>query len=514
MRCKFERRKQRMKAFRKWFMVFAVLSMFALLFAGCSGGGGSSSNNNGPGGGGNGPTVLNRVVSASNPVVGDWGTGVTGTDGLALTFYPNGTYIEWNTGAAGGMGVEYGTYKATPISGSTITVTVTSILDDQGDTPGDPNGASGLTEQSGQTKSIPLTIVDQNTVQVITGSGSTATLYRVVDASKPIVGSWGVGVKGDGTASDSVLLVVFYPNGTYILYGNDANATCHPGVEYGTYSYNAATSTLTVTATVDQNGDQGLANGNGTAGSATVQVNGDVITFGSGAPGTVTISGVMLDSSGPGGTEVPVAGLAIVARHPADTDNSHAIAMATSGANGSFSMTVPYGSDLYLNVSGSSGGTQYASMNTRIWRNISTTPDLSFKGEGIFAVPLSIIDSALNTFTCNGSPCSTTGMAGKGWLALDAYDAATMYNSIAGVSFLLSPSVGYFGYNDDTNGSTYQSSLSATVVGPVSMNGPMAFAYNATATMVTMTASKSGSANQTYELPIVPGEITYKQVGY
>ena len=100
----------------------------------------------------------------------------------------------------------------------------------------------------------------------------------MVDAGNPIVGSWGDGVTGDGTAPNSVLLLVFYPNGTYILYGNDSNATCHPGVEYGTYSYNAATSTLAATATVDQNGDQGFANGNGTAGSASVQVNGDVLT--------------------------------------------------------------------------------------------------------------------------------------------------------------------------------------------------------------------------------------------
>ncbi len=507
-----------MNVFKRFTVVVSLLSTLAMIIAGCSGGGSSSSgtgsgSGGSGGGGGNSPVTLNRVVSASNPLVGDWGSGVTSTSTLALSFYPNGTYIMWDNGAAGGTGIEYGTYS-TVASGNTVTLTVTSILDDQGDNPANPINASGITEYSGQTKTIPVTIVDSNTVQVVDSSGGTVTLHRVVDASNPIVGSWGDGVTNGGSTPNSVLLVVFYANGTYILYGNDSNATCYPGAEYGTYSYNAATSTLTATATVDRNGDQGLANGNGTGGTWWAKVNGDVFNIGDSAPAPVTISGFA--SMNTTGTAIHLAGMLITARHTADIDNSNPIAQATTAADGSFTMTVPYGSDLYLNISGSTGGTQYAPFNTRIWRNVTQAPDLStYAIDAINSVPLTDINNMLNSLACGPSPCSTSGISGKGWLALDAFDAG-YNNKIDGVSYSLSPSVDFFGYNDDSNGSTYVAppAKTATSAETISMNGPSALASNASAAVVTVTISKSGSASQIVELPLVPGELTYKQVGY
>jgi len=234
------------------------------------------------------------------------------------------------------------------------------------------------------------------------------------------------------------------------------------------------------------------------------------------AQAPITLSGVLYDNSGTSPVIAP--GLQITARHPTDIDNSNSIAQATTLSDGSFSLIVPYGSDLYLNVSGTSGGTQYVSGNYCIWNNLTASPNLGPAGVGVGALPLSSINNILNSSTCGGSPCSASGIAGKGWLALDAFDAATMSNHIAGVSFAVSPAVAFFGYNNNSNGTTYiapptqAATLAETISG--GWNGPSVWGYNDISTIVTVTASKSGSPNQIYECPIIPGELTYQQLGF
>ena len=178
---------------RIWLSILGLLMFVIIIAAGC--GGGSSSDSPGAGntgGSNNSPISFNRVVSASNPIVGDWGTGVSSTGTIAITLLIGGNYMMYDAHAAGGTGIEYGTYTSAA-SGSTVTVTVTSTLDDQGDNPANPVGASGFTEQSGQKKTFAITMVDQNTIQGVQSDGSTFTLHRAVDANNLIVGSLGPG---------------------------------------------------------------------------------------------------------------------------------------------------------------------------------------------------------------------------------------------------------------------------------------------------------------------------------
>ncbi len=231
-------------------------------------------------------------------------------------------------------------------------------------------------------------------------------------------------------------------------------------------------------------------------------------------PTTVTISGVA--TAWTGTTSVPVPGLTITARHPADVDNSNPIAQTTSGTGGSYSLSVPSGTDLYLNMSGTSGGIQYTSWNSRIFRNMTQAPDLSNgSGEGFGTMSLTDMNSMVNSVTYNGSAYSG-GVGTRAWLLADAFDAATMSNKISGVTFSGTPAIVFLGYNDGTNGTSLVSppTRTATAADTGNMITSSAVAYNNSAVIVTATASKSGSPSQTCELPLVPGEVTYKQVGF
>jgi hypothetical protein len=213
------------------------------------------------------------------------------------------------------------------------------------------------------------------------------------------------------------------------------------------------------------------------------------------------------------------AGLTVTVRHPSDIDNSSPIVQtASTGTNGAFSLSVPYGSDFYLNYSGTAGITPYASVNSRIWRNITVTPDLSQEtGEGLADITQAAVDNMLNNSMCGGTPCSTTGIAGKGWLCMDTDSSPTGSNHIGGVFFALNPTPVFFGYNNDSIGGNTliaPPSLTETVTGTVNFQISSACGSFNTSTIVTVTASKSASANQTYEFPIVQGELTYKEVRY
>jgi hypothetical protein len=215
-----------------------------------------------------------------------------------------------------------------------------------------------------------------------------------------------------------------------------------------------------------------------------------------------------------GTTSSPAPGLTIIARHPSDVDNSNLIAQTTSGANGSYSISVPYGSDLYLNMSGTSGGIQFMSVNSRIFRNMTQAPDLGNMVEGFGTTKLSTINSLLNSVTYDGAAYSG-GVGTRAWALLDAFDAATMSNKIAGVSFSSTPALTYLGYNNDTGSAVVSPpSLTTTVADTGLITTSSAVGYNTSAVIVTITASKSGGANKTSELPLVPGEMTYWQVGY
>lgn len=82
-------------------------------------------------------------------------------------------------------------------------------------------------------------------------SQAVETVVAVEDANSLIVGAWG----NASSASDAGMLV-FYADGAYINYHTDPQDCPDGGVEYGSYSLDG--SSLTVTPTTDQNGQCGL----------------------------------------------------------------------------------------------------------------------------------------------------------------------------------------------------------------------------------------------------------------
>lgn len=216
---------------------------------------------------------------ASSSIVGSYGDGVTGSKVFSLTFYPDGKYMYYQNGDANCptcIGVEYGTYT---YDSGTTTLTVTPTVDE--------NGEIGLSHPSDVGKSLSYHPVTVNGVVFsiyISEDGVTRTASRVVDANNPIVGSWDRGIiESYVVAPDDKGYLTFYANGTYIEW-EDADTYCSTpatGVEYGTYSYNAGTQTLTATSTVDENGDcGGITIVAGQANSiAGISVNGDVMTI-------------------------------------------------------------------------------------------------------------------------------------------------------------------------------------------------------------------------------------------
>ena len=129
-----------------------------------------------------------RVADPSSLLVGSWGTGRDNpgqpAEWISLTFYPNGTYIHWESDDPSnpddeGGGVEYGTYTYNP---STGVVTGYSIVDENGDV--------GLNVY-GESVSFPVTVTEDALTAIDPYDGSSITLPRVADDSSLLVGSWG-----------------------------------------------------------------------------------------------------------------------------------------------------------------------------------------------------------------------------------------------------------------------------------------------------------------------------------
>ncbi len=494
-----------MNVLRKCIMVLALLSMLTVVLAGCSGGGGSNSSTSGSGGNGGGGgvgggtatglTITGTVTDVSGTNVPAAGVLVTLRKAdhstiMTTTSASDGTFAFSNVPAS--TDVYINVSKANYVSFNTPIFTLISNLN-----------LSGHIIIANET-------VMKGFVDGIYGSAGGASWSDPFYQGK---GWFGMDLYSSGNPMPGIT-VTAAPSGTAIVYnnGSDVFTPMPPTVGENNSSlvagYNTTQSVYTFTMTTSS----------ATEYAKMPLVPGEITFYGTESWGQgVTLSGVMADNSGT--SSVPSAGLQVTARHPSDTDNSNPIAQATTAADGSFSLTVPSGSDLYLNVSGTSGGTQYTPVNYRIWRNLTQAPDLGYKGESIGALPISFINNILNSSICGGAPCSTSGITGKGWLALDAFDAATMNNHIAGVSFAFNPSLSpadFFGYNNNSNGITFVAppTQTATAVDTINWNGPSAWATSISAKIVTVTASKPGSADQTFELPLIPGELLYKQVGF
>ena len=219
------------------------------------------------------------IGTTQSSIIGSWGTdGVLGVnDYFLLNFYSNGTYIHAQSQDADSCnpvnlagGVEYGNYT---YNSTTKELIVEPLVD--------ANGCVGLSDD-GATITHLLTINGDSLTVTVEGEGDYVA-ERLVNAAKPIVGSWGTnGVLG----VNDYFLINFYSNGTYIHAQSQEADDCNPvnlagGVEYGNYTYNSTTKELIVEPLVDANGCVGLSSPNDDGATIThlLTINGDSFTI-------------------------------------------------------------------------------------------------------------------------------------------------------------------------------------------------------------------------------------------
>ena len=183
------------------------------------------------------------AISSSDLIVGSW-LGEASGNVYVANFLQDGRYIEAAVvaGDAVHTGIEWGTYSWNPTNGA---ITATSL--------GDTNGDWGFSN-------------DVNGTQYLTVSGNSGTVFqpgcasctvpisRILPSSSPIYGSW------LGEVGGNLFAGTFLPDGRYIEAAVISGDPTHTGIEWGTYSWNAATGAITAAALGDNNGDWGIAN--------------------------------------------------------------------------------------------------------------------------------------------------------------------------------------------------------------------------------------------------------------
>ena len=195
-------------------------------------------------------SVTNSVGSSTSlqqsAIVGGWSftnAGPAHSNGV-ITFLADGRFFLAEDGDAtadpsGHDGMERGFYTWNPGSGE-YTMNVRS----------DTNGGWGFAHMTGAS-----TI----TVSGTTLTAGSVTFTRVTNASNPAVGSF---AGGDALGQ---ACITFFADGTYFMAEDGApDAGGGPGMERGTYTYDAGTGAFTATATVDTSGDRGASGAVGT----------------------------------------------------------------------------------------------------------------------------------------------------------------------------------------------------------------------------------------------------------
>ena len=141
-------------------------------------------------------------------------------------------------------GMESGTYTWNSVTG---TFNLTNVIDTTDD--------CGLTSSQGETYTASLEI-SGNTLSM-TDTEGTLQLSKVVDASKPIVGSWYV-------VDENKTLVTFIDDSNYFVtqeVGPDELTATPPsfhGMEAGTYTHDSVTGDIVFTNVIDTTGDSGF----------------------------------------------------------------------------------------------------------------------------------------------------------------------------------------------------------------------------------------------------------------
>lgn len=205
-----------------------------------------------------------EIASEVNPDVNDH---------VVLTFFANGYYHMAQDGLIdtfhnGTSGMEWGTYS---YNGTTL---IADALLDTNETWGFSHPENGIPGQF-----IADVTVTGDVFTFVAGELDVTDvdldLARVNSSS--IVGGW---LNGDSNTSDAVSMT-FLNNGTFMLIhgiGEPASITCvecGPGIEFGSYVWNADTDALSYNILTDTTGEGGLSHSD----IFSASVNGDTMTF-------------------------------------------------------------------------------------------------------------------------------------------------------------------------------------------------------------------------------------------
>lgn len=184
------------------------------------------------------------------------------SDLITITFLADGSYLIAEASPDdddGQAGVEYGTYLWDSITGA---LTAQALVD--------TNGEWGLSHPLGQ-----MSITrdgDQISFSEAGDTDAPTVLQQVVaDAENPIVGTWMV----DGQEEGELSIFVFLPNGDFTLAETGtADDSGGPGIERGTYTWNANDNSFSAEISINTNGEWGISD----EGFVSVQVDADSMT--------------------------------------------------------------------------------------------------------------------------------------------------------------------------------------------------------------------------------------------
>jgi hypothetical protein len=220
-------------------------------------------------------------------IAGAWSSADTANDDSSVAvFLKNGTYFHVADALAGEVlevdGYERGTYTWNPATGE---FTLTTLVNTDGEWG--PSEVSGLAGMS-------ASLLGKNLTLVIPASPEGAFTIPRVAGTSPLVGAW---LLGDSTQPDSSVVVVFFPNGTYML--ADDRGTVDPGspgMERGTYTWNPGTGAFAATALTDTNGTRGFSH---LAPPATISISGNTLTLTASGGSPLTLARVVADALTP-----------------------------------------------------------------------------------------------------------------------------------------------------------------------------------------------------------------------
>ena len=231
-------------------------------------------------------------LTAFNPIIGAWSLGTGPT--TIITFNSDGHYMLSSASVGANAvanqvwpGLEYGTYSYNTTTGDLAMACPSVDTNGTAGSSGDYTGGfndSGVPIGTCISTPVRNTVISGNTMTLSNPSNSSSNSFsRIADSTNPLVGSWAKG--------DSLLTLTADNHYMYAQASVNGSATTNqvwPGIEYGTYSWNATSGTLSLAcAIVDTNGTAGFSSIGNTVGSSSTTFTDGLISNGHTPVGTV-----------------------------------------------------------------------------------------------------------------------------------------------------------------------------------------------------------------------------------